>query len=159
MKFLKLPIAFLGFTLSPSLLLVLLSVSPTISQEAMSQEALKPIAPKFTPDPQVYSGKTGGDQPLQSIATNRANGQCQGLAEQTPNHTLKLEKDFGQLSLKVAGDRELSLLVKGPDGIYCRSGKNPQLSGAWVSGRYEIWVGIENGDRTTYRLSISETSQ
>jgi hypothetical protein len=72
---------------------------------------------------------------------------------------LKLEKDFGQLSLKVAGDRELSLLVKGPDGIYCRSGKNPQLSGAWVSGRYEIWVGIENGDRTNYRLSISETSQ
>jgi hypothetical protein len=155
MKLLKLPIAFLGFPLSPTLLLVLLSVAPV-----MSQEALKPIAPKFTPDPQVYSGKTGGDQPLQSIAANSADGQqCKGLAEQTPNHTLKLEKDFGQLSLKVAGDRELSLLVKGPDGIYCRSGKNPQLSGAWVSGRYEIWVGIENGDHTNYSLSISETSQ
>ena len=157
MKLLKLSIlsiAFLGLTLSPTLLLSLVFVSPT-----MSQEVLRSIAPKFTPDPQVYSGKTGGDQPLQSIATSKVNGQCQGLADQTPNHTLRLEKDFGQLSVKVAGDRELSLLVKGPDGIYCRSGNNPELSGAWVSGQYEIWVGIENGDLTTYRLSISETSQ
>ncbi len=154
MKLLKLPIAFLGLTLSPTLLLALVFVSPT-----MSQEVLRSIAPKFTPDPQVYSGQTGGNQPLQSIATSKVNGQCQGLADQTPNHTLRLEKDFWQLSVKVAGDRELSLLVKGPDGIYCRSGKNPELSGAWVSGQYEIWVGIENGDRTIYRLSISETSQ
>lgn len=154
MKLLKLPIAFLGFALSPTLLLVVLSVLP-----AMSQEALKPISPKFTPDPQVYSGKTGGDIPLQTIATSKVNGQCKGLAEQTANHTLTIQKDFGLLSLKVAGDRELSLLVKGPDGIYCRSGKNPELSGAWISGKYEIWVGIENGDRSTYSLSISETSQ
>ncbi len=148
MKLLKLTSNLLGFALLP-----LLSVVP-----AMSQEVLKPIAPKFTPDPQVYVGKAGGDVPVKSLASG-ANGQCQGLAEQKPNHALTLQKNFGLLSLKVSGNSNLSLLVKGPDGSYCRSGQDPQLSGAWVSGDYEIWVGTPNGDRIDYRLSISETSQ
>lgn len=150
MKFLKLPIALLGSALVP----MLLSVA-----SAMSQEVLKPISPRFTPDPQIYSGKAGGDQSLQAIATSSANGQCLGLADLTPNHTLTVQKSFGFLSLKVSGDRDLSLLVKGPDGIYCRNGKSPELSGAWISGKYDIWVGTANGDRTAYQLSISETSQ
>ncbi|PZO36309.1 MAG: hypothetical protein DCF19_21870 [Pseudanabaena frigida] len=150
MKFLKLPISLLGFSLVPIMLLV---------APSMSQEVLKPLSPRFTPDPQVYSGKAGGDMPLQSIATSSANGQCQGLAEQTPNHSLTIQKNFGFLSLKVSGDRNLSLLVKGPDGIYCRNGKNAELSGAWVSGKYDIWIGTANGDPSTYQLSISETSQ
>ena len=149
MKFMKLSIALLGFALAP----MMLSTAPT-----MSQEVLKPIAPRFTPDPQVYDGKAGGDQPLQAIATDKANGQCQGLANVTPNHTLTVLKNFGFLSLSVAGDRELSLLVKGPDGTYCRNGKKPELTGAWMAGKYEIWIGTANGDRTTYQLSISETN-
>lgn len=146
MKFLKQPITLLGVALAP----ILLSVAPV-----MSQETLKPISPRFTPDPQVYYGKGGGDVPLQVIATSKANGSCQGLADQSPNHTLTILKNFGFLSLSVSGDRNLSLLVKGPDGIYCRSGKSPELSGAWVSGQYEIWVGTANGDRANYQLSIS----
>lgn len=150
MKFLKLPITLLGLALVPMLLVV----SPT-----MSQTLLDPIAPKFTPDPQVYSGSAGGDVSLESIATSKANGQCQGLTQQAPNHTLTVQKDFGLLTLKVSGDRNLSLLVKGPDGIYCRSGKSPELSGAWIAGKYEIWVSTNDGDRAPYRLTISETSQ
>ena len=150
MKFLKLPIALLGFALVP----MLLSAAPT-----MSQEVLKPISPRFTPDPQVYSSQTSGDQPLQSIAISNVNGQCQGLASQKPNHSLMVQKNFGFLSLKVTGDRDLSLLVKGPDGIYCRNGKSPELSGAWISGKYDVWVGTANGNLTNYQLFISETSQ
>jgi len=45
MKFLKQPITLLGVALAP----ILLSVAPV-----MSQETLKPISPRFTPDPQVY---------------------------------------------------------------------------------------------------------
>jgi hypothetical protein len=150
MKFLKLPIALLGFALVP----MFLAVSPTLSQEV-----LKPISPKFTPDPQVYTGSAGGDIPLASIATSRASGQCQGLTQQTPNHTLTVQKNFGFLALQVSGNQNLSLLVKGPDGIYCRSGRSPELSGAWVAGNYEIWVSTPDGDRASYRLTISETSQ
>lgn len=150
MKFLKLPITLTGLALVP----MLLSVA-----SAMSQEVLKPISPKFTPDPQVYIGKAGGDIPLASIATSKANGQCQGLTQQAPNHSLTVQRDFGFLALKISGDQNLSLLVKGPDGIYCRSGKSPELSGAWVAGNYEIWISTPDGDRASYRLTISETSQ
>ncbi len=150
MKFLKLSIALMGFALVP----MLLSVA-----SVMSQEVLKPISPKFTPDPQVYSGNAGGDFPLQSVVTSKANGECRGLTQQLPNHSLTVQKDFGFLALKVLGDRDLSLLVKGPDGTYCRSGKNPEVSGAWMAGKYEVWVGTENGDRTSYQLTLSETNQ
>jgi hypothetical protein len=150
MKSLKLPIALFGLALAPMLLVI----SPT-----MSQTVLAPIAPKFTPDPQVYSGSAGGDVSLESIATGKANGQCQGLTQQSPNHTLTVQKNFGFLNLKVSSDRNLSLLVKGPDGIYCRSGKSAELSGAWIAGKYEVWVGTSDGDRASYRLTISETSQ
>jgi len=150
MKPLKLPIALLGFALSP---LFLYPLAPM-----MSQENLRSIAPRFAPDPQVYSGTAGGDTPLQSIVTGKANGQCQGFANQNPNHNLTVQKSFGFLSLKVSGDRNLSLLVKGPDGTYCRSGRSPELSGAWVEGKYEIWVGTTDGERASYRLSISETN-
>jgi hypothetical protein len=150
MKLLKLPTALLGFALVP----MFLAVSPTLSQEV-----LKPIAPKFTPDPQVYAGSAGGDIPLASIATSQANGQCQGLTQQVPNHRLTVQRDFGFLALKISSDQNLSLLVKGPDGIYCRRGKTPELSGAWVAGNYEIWISTPDGDRASYRLTISETSQ
>ena len=150
MKFLKLSIALTGLALAP----MLLSVA-----SAMSQEALKPISPKFTPDPQVYVGQAGGDVPLASIATSKANGQCQGLTQQAPNYSLTVQRDFGFLTLKISGDQNLSLHVKGPDGIYCRSGKSPELSGAWVAGNYEIWISTPDGERSPYRLTISETSQ
>lgn len=132
---------------------VLLSIAPM-----QSQELLKPISPKFTPDPQVYTGNAGGDLPLLDIA-GKANGECQGLASQSPNHSLSVQKKFGFLSLRVTSDRNLSILVKGPDGNYCRSGKSPELSGEWLAGKYQIWVGSGNGDRVNYKLTISETNQ
>ncbi|WP_055074316.1 hypothetical protein [Pseudanabaena sp. 'Roaring Creek'] len=150
MKLLKLPIAVLGY----SLIAIFLSATP-----AMSQEALRPISPKFTPDPQVYTGNASGGLPLQSVVNRKANGQCQGLTQQSANHSLTLQKNFGFLALKLISDRNLSLLVQGPDGVYCRSGKNPELSGAWMAGKYEIWVGTMNGESSSYQLTISETNQ
>ncbi|MDX2256754.1 MAG: hypothetical protein NW214_14670 [Pseudanabaenaceae cyanobacterium bins.39] len=123
------------------------------------QEPLKPIAPRFKPDPQVYTGATGGRVPLSELVVGKPNGSCQGFSSQTPNHTLTIQRDFGFLSMQVSADRRLTLMVKGPDGVFCRSGQKAELTGAWVSGKYEIWVGTDNGDRTDYRLSISETSQ
>jgi len=149
MKSLKTPIALPGFALVQVLLL---------AEPLLSQELLKPISPKFTPDPLVYTGSAGGDLPLQGIA-GKANGECQGLASRNPNHSLLVQKKFGFLSLRVTGDRNLSILVKGPDGNYCRSGRSPDLSGEWVAGKYQIWVGSGNGDRVNYKLTISETNQ
>jgi len=33
------------------------------------------------------------------------------------------------------------------------------VSGAWMAGKYEVWVGTTNGDRTSYQLTLSETNQ
>ena len=128
-------------------------VAPTIAQET-----LKPIAPRFAPDPQFYAGVAGGSTPVQDVAGGQAKG-CKGFTASSPNHYLTVQRNFGFLSLQVSSDRALSLLVKGPDGTYCRSGKSPELSGAWVSGKYEIWVGTDDGEVANYQLSISETSQ
>ncbi|OIP78762.1 MAG: hypothetical protein AUK48_00950 [Oscillatoriales cyanobacterium CG2_30_44_21] len=149
MKSLKPLIALLGCSLVQVLFL---------AKPLQSQELLKPISPKFAPDPQVYTGTAGGDLELQDIA-GKSNGDCQGLALRNPNHSLSVQKKFGFLSLRVTGDRSLSILVKGPDGNYCRSGKSPELSGEWLAGKYQIWVGSSNGDRVNYKLTISETNQ
>ncbi|MBD2149307.1 hypothetical protein H6F44_04095 [Pseudanabaena sp. FACHB-1277] len=138
--------------------LSLLATSAIIGATS-AQEKLKPIAPRFAPDPQLYSGVAGGDTPVQDLAGGQANGKCQGFTRFSPSHALTVQRNFGFLSLQVSSDRNLSLLVKGPDGTYCRNGKSPELSGAWVSGKYEIWVGTDDGESVNYRLSISETSQ
>lgn len=113
---------------------------------AHSQEALRSIQPRFNPDPMVYSGTTEGKV------------SCQGSPSHSPSHTLNIKQPFGFLSLKVFANNA-TLLVKGPDGSYCREGNNPELSGAWVNGSYQIWVSSQSGDRFSYRLSISETKQ
>jgi hypothetical protein len=153
MKFLKRSMA--AVILGSLSLLATSAIAGAIS----AQENLKPIAPRFAPDPQLYSGVAGGDTPVQDLAGGRANGKCQGFARFSRSHSLTVQRNFGFLSLQVSSDRNLSLLVKGPDGNYCRHGKSPELSGAWVSGKYEIWVGTDDGTDANYRLSISETSQ
>ncbi|CAN1211196.1 Peptidase S1 [Tumidithrix helvetica PCC 7403] len=129
---------------------------------ANSQEAMKPLSPRFSPDPQVYIGTTSGSTSLQSLAgLTQVNGSCQGLASQTANYIFVAEKPFSFLSLKVIAiaNGKATLLVKGPDGIYCRNSSKPSLEGTWASGTYEIWVGSETGESIPFRLSISETSQ
>lgn len=126
-----------------------------------SQEVLKAVQPKFTPDPQVYMGTTGGNVALiDLVGSVKVDGQCQGFTTQIPTYILKAAKPFDLLSLKVfAKDGQTTLLVKGPDGIYCRDSSNPELLGAWMSGDYQIWVGSKTGEAVSYKLSISETSQ
>lgn len=146
----------------PSLALAIAYCS-VLCSPVQSQEALKSIQPRFSPDPQVYMGATAGRVALQAIAqTDKVNGQCQGFANQQPNYVLKVKESFALLSLKAfatGNEGGLSLLVKGPDGVYCRDASNPELLGAWVSGSYLIWVGSKKGDRLPFRLSISETKQ
>jgi hypothetical protein len=130
------------------------------ASSVLGQETLKPLTPRFSPDPQMYKGVAGGSTALSSLAgTGKIDGSCRGLATANANHELMVQKPFGFLSLKVTAENNVHLLVKGPDGTYCRSGFTPTLEGAWAAGKYEIWVGSPNGERIPYRLSISETSQ
>jgi hypothetical protein len=119
------------------------------------------LSPRFSPDPQVFSGEVSGSTPLSTlVGSQNSQGRCQGFASAKPNHKIRLKVPFGFLSVKVfSGSGAVSLLIKGPDGAYCRDESNPEISGAWPSGEYHIWVGSKDGSRRQYRLSISETRQ
>ncbi len=133
---------------------------PAASQISTPNSSQSSLSPRFSPDPRIYNGVTSGSTPLSALAgAQNIKGRCQGFATDKPNHKIKLKEPFGFLSLKVFSGGDITLLVKGPDGIYCRDEPNPELSGAWPSGEYQVWVGSKSGDRTQYRLSISETRQ
>jgi hypothetical protein len=125
-----------------------------------AQRLLKPIAPQFTPDPQVYSGTTEGNAAIQNLVGEaKIAGNCQGLASPNPSHLLTITKAMSVLSLRVTAPSPITILVRGKDGILCRSGVNPEIVGAWSEGKYEIWIGSVSGDRLNYRLSLSEARQ
>ncbi len=123
---------------------------------AAAQTTIGPLSPRFSPDPQVYVGSVSGDAPLAAIAGDGKN--CSGIGKRKPTYTLQLRESFGFLRLVVSGER-MALVVKGPDGIYCRYGDNPEVSGTWAGGTYQIWVGTMDGSNRSYRLQVSETGR
>ncbi len=127
---------------------------------SLAQRLLKPLAPQFTPDPQVYVGTTEGNVSMQNLLGNaKVAGNCRGIASADPNHSLTLQKSMSSLSLRVTAPSPLTVMVRGKEGVLCRSGMNPEIMGAWSEGTYDIWVGSLNGDRINYRLSLSEGRQ
>lgn len=125
------------------------------ARAVLGQEPLKPIAPKFKPDPIVVEGKIEGIVPLTEVSKSK--GQCEGFGSNQPNYVLPLKASFAYLNLKVKGEG-LVLLVEGPDGIFCRS-DNPELAGMWKAGIYQIWIGTKQKSKSKYRLSLSESNQ
>jgi len=131
-----------------------------LAHPAQAQRVLRPLAPQFTPDPQVYMGTTEGNVNMQDLLGGaKVSGNCQGLASTAPNHSLTLQKNMSSLSLRVTAPSPITVLVRGKDGILCRSGMNPEIVGAWSEGKYDIWIGSVSGDRLNYRLSLSEARQ
>ncbi len=127
---------------------------------SQAQRIIKPIAPQFTPDPLVYAGTTEGNAPMQNLVGDaKITGNCQGLAGTNPSHVLTITKTMSSLSLRVTAPNPITILVRGKDGILCRSGLNPEIIGAWSEGKYDIWIGSVSGDRLNYRLSLSEGRQ
>jgi hypothetical protein len=136
--------------------------SQTSNQNSSPNSSQILLSPRFSPDPQIYNGVSSGTTPLETFSNSQTRitpGRCPGYATAKPNYKIRLKESFGFLSLKVFSGGDITLLVEGPDGNYCKHASNPELSGAWPAGEYQIWVGSKSGDRTQYRLSISETRQ
>jgi hypothetical protein len=121
------------------------------------------ISPKFTPDPMVLEGVAGGNQPAKDIAgaAETPTGACLGFVDGQPNHSLELKAFFNYLSIVADGSVDTTIVIKGPGGTWCNDdyqGKNAGVSGQWLPGSYNIWVGDYNKDKaSTYKLKISET--
>ncbi len=137
------------------LLISLSLLSSLFAYPGLSQEMLKPIAPKFKPDPIVMEGIAEGIIPFGKVT--KVEDKCSGFANTKPNYVLPLKSDFAYLNLKVRGEG-LVLLVDGPDGIFCRP-DNGEISGMWKAGNYQIWIGTKQKNKSKYRLSLSESNQ
>ncbi len=127
-------------------------------QAGFGQEMLKSIAPKFKPDPILMEGKIEGNISMAEIVKGKSSkGNCNGYSTEKPTYVLPLSQSFSYLNLKVKGEG-LMIMVQGPDGIFCGR-EEPEISGMWKEGVYQIWIGTQQKTKTKYRLSLSETNQ
>ena len=105
------------------------------------------VAPGF--EPLTLEGRAGGEV---------ASGLC-GYVRHRPNHRLQITADMDYLKLEVRDARNVTLLVKGTDGILCATpiqDRPAQISGYWQAGVYEIFMGsLDRGQSAPYRLVIS----
>lgn len=104
------------------------------------------LSPGFSPDPTVVRGISGGPQNAANVAgrAETATGPCTGYVDTEPDHTLVLTSFFNYLSLQVQSAEDTTLVIRGPGGSWCNDdyqGKDPGITGQWLSGTYEIWVG------------------
>ncbi len=133
---------------------LLMPVRPVAAQMA--------IAPGFSPNPLVMRGTAGGDMPAQNIAgtPTTATGDCSGYVEGSPNQSIVLRAFFNSLSLKVQSPEDTSVVIKGPGGVWCNDDdgdKNPGITGQWLPGTYQIWVGAyAKGQRPNYTMRFRE---
>lgn len=118
------------------------------------------VSPNFSGS-RTLQGITGGSVPASQVAggTTTATGPCVGYVDSKPAHTVVLNSFFRNLSIEVASPADTTLVVKGPGGTWCNDdseGKNPGITGQWLEGSYNLWVGTYQKDQyTPYTVRIS----
>lgn len=73
---------------------------------------------------------------------------------------MTLNDAFDYLRFRVRSDDDTTLVIKGPNGeYYCNDdthGLDPEVSGSFGSGNYEVYVGVFGGGNPEYQIEISE---
>lgn len=116
----------------------------------------------FSPDPMNVRGMSGGSVSGSEVAgrTETFTGPCTGFVDEAPDHNLELTSKFDYLKLQVQSPEDVTIIVQGPGGTWCNDdldGKNPGISGEWLPGNYQIWVGSYNKSQYyPYTLQITE---
>lgn len=106
---------------------------------------------------QTVKGRSGG--------TNDTQG-C-GFISKNPSYEINLETRIDYLRFTVRADGgQPTLLVIGPNAedSFCvlgdrASGLNPEISGVWEPGYYQIYVGDRTGSQHQFTLNISSNNQ
>jgi hypothetical protein len=127
-----------------------LAISFAVMGTSVANAQVVSINPNFKPDPLVVNGTSGGG--------NKSN--CGSIAA-TPNQVIQVSQSLPYLRLTVQGGGKPTLLINGPNGRFCvladaNPNKNPEISGYWQAGRYEIYVGQLSPGQHPYSLSISK---
>jgi hypothetical protein len=130
---------------------------------AQANDANATLNPGFSPDPRQLSGTSGGSTSAREVAgrVDTPTGACVGFMTDQPDHNLELKAFFKYLAVSVQSREDTTIVVKGPGGIWCNDdydGKNAGVSGEWLPGNYQIWVGsFKKGNSLPYTLRITET--
>lgn len=104
------------------------------------------LAPGFSPDPKpIATGTSGGGQ---------NSGDC-GSISAAPNLQLQLTEQFTYLRFTVQGAGQPTLLIEGPTGRFCGLAQ-PEISGFWKPGTYNIYVGDRAGGQHPFSLSVTK---
>jgi hypothetical protein len=123
------------------------------------------LAPKFSPDPMVIRGISGGSVAANGVASRQETptGPCVGFVDEPPDHTINLTTFFNYLSLQVESPDDTTLIISGSGGTWCNDdfqGKNPGVAGQWLAGTYRVWIGsYKKNNYHPYVIRISEVQQ
>jgi hypothetical protein len=92
-------------------------------------------------------------------------GQCVGKYHQDSDYTLSVfgskKAKVRNLRLEVESDRDTTLMVNGPGGLWCNDDDegdpDPMIYGEWLPGSYRIWVGsYQPGQRLDYTIRVTD---
>lgn len=103
------------------------------------------------------------NQTIEGISGGLVDSQGCGFIAGNPNHKMNLSKriDYMRLTVQANGGQP-TLLVLGPnfEDSFCVlgdeiSGLQPEISGVWEAGDYEVYVGDRSGEQHRFVLDIS----
>ncbi|HHP7231841.1 MAG TPA: hypothetical protein ACFCUY_13415 [Xenococcaceae cyanobacterium] len=140
-------------------LVSLLFLSPVSAQSIATNITLER---EFVPNPLVLKGISGGEfratEVVRTLET--ATGYCDGYVNRQPNHILVLRNFFDFLKIEVESNKDTTILVRGPGGVWCNDDAyttNPIIEGEWQKGRYQIWIGsYQENSINNYQIKITE---
>ena len=111
------------------------------------------IGRNFAQDPLQIQGQSGGGVDSKGC----------GFIAETPNQVIEVKERINYMRLSVENTgSETTLLVDGPDGRFCvlaneLAGISPEISGVWLEGKYEVYIGELKGGQNQFTLNISQT--
>lgn len=79
----------------------------------------------------------------------------------TANWVIALAQPVPYLRFTIQSEGEPILIIEGPGGRFCvladnYSGDNPEISGLWDSGTYNVYIGNRTPGDYSYTLQISQ---
>jgi hypothetical protein len=110
------------------------------------------------------SRSTNANMNLSGTSGGSVDSKGCGFISQSPSQIIKVTERIDYLRLRVQSNGgKPTLLIKGPskgdrfcalaDGM---SSNNPEISGVWEPGTYQIFVGDLNGSQHPYTLNVSK---
>ncbi len=132
-----------------------LAMTLLVQTTAKSENKIIQIAQNFATENDTISGESGGSVDSKGC----------GYIGLSPNHVINLDKrvDYMKITVRASGGQP-TLLIEGPgtDDSFCIladqvSGFQPEISGVWEPGKYQIYVGDRAGDRHSFQLNIARS--